>query len=84
MPDAATDDTPPLCAHCGLAEDEHHAFTPIEMPPGCKCDPTNWYPTTIEEGVPNVCTAYVLDADTGHCGECEHDEPCHAKPEATT
>lgn len=82
---AETQDTPPLCAHCGRAEDEHHTFEPPrELPAGCKCEADSW--ATVAEGGPlelaPACATYVHDAETGQCGTCEHDEACHAKSEA--
>lgn len=62
------------CTHCGLPEDEHHAFeAPPTPPPGCVCKE----PWEGVAEIPPICPALVDDGD-GRCDQCEHDLACHA------
>ena len=61
------------CAICGEPESDHHAFTPIAVPPGCACDPYDW---RDQNGIPPVCGVYVENPD-GVCETCEHLAACH-------
>lgn len=70
------------CSICGRPKDEHHRFSPIRAPRGCKCDPREWEDPT---NVPAVCRKYVPAAGGDSvCATCEHDEECHATPKETT
>jgi len=73
--------TEPKCRHCGLYEDDHHAFEAMDVPPGCKCEPRDW-----TETVPSVCPSFDLDekwlvrfTDDRRCKTCEHGEECHGR-----
>lgn len=62
------------CEHCGAWEDEHHAYVPIVMPPGCRCDPESW--SGFGAPVPTVCPAYRC-RDGMDCHDCQHGRECH-------
>lgn len=66
------------CRLCGLPEQEHHVFAPINAPKGCVCDMESWGDPT---NIPAVCEHFTPgDRDHGVCRTCEHDKACHAKP----
>lgn len=44
-----------ICALCGKPESAHHPFTPIELPPGCVCDPREW----VKEEMKPICDRYM-------------------------
>lgn len=60
-----------ICIHCGLTEDQHHAFEAKPMPVGCVCDSGTW-----GNSINDVCDEYRGDGHT-YCGRCEHDHACH-------
>jgi hypothetical protein len=63
-----------LCRICGKSEDDHHAFDPVELPPGCVCDPGTWGESWKK--LPPVCDKYDGDG-VENCKKCEHDKECH-------
>lgn len=66
---------PDICAHCGGAEADHHAFVPIRIPDGCQCEPRDWGDPT---NIPAVCEAFApMSGDHDVCATCEHDAACH-------
>lgn len=67
---------PLICRHCGQEEHEHHAFEPIKIPEGCKCDWDDWGDPI---NIPPVCDEWTEGpySDPSLCGNCEHPRECH-------
>lgn len=61
------------CVECGLTEDEHHDFAPVELPDSCVCDFKTW-----GDRITPVCDAFLGAADQ-YCLTCEHDLACHTE-----
>ena len=69
----------PGCGMCGRPEHRHsrtygHAFQPVYLPAGCRCQPQHWWPPEFA-GIPAPCHRYVAGWD-GHCRHCGHQEAC--------
>jgi len=67
-----------ICRHCGMGEDEHHAFEAREQPAGCVCDPATWHSRGFR--LPPACAEHQGDPEQ-NCTRCEHDRECHGKGE---
>jgi len=62
-----------VCIICGLPEEDHHVFTPVEIPEGCVCDIGTWGDLN---DIPPICDKFMGDKDD-FCERCEHDKACH-------
>jgi hypothetical protein len=63
-----------ICRHCHRLKSEHCVFEPLNVPPGCVCDPATW-----GNEIEPVCEKYVGNGVTV-CKTCAHEKECHAEP----
>jgi hypothetical protein len=45
------------------------------LPPGCRCDPRDWYP--LDAPVPDVCANFAACEGRDDCATCSHEYECH-------
>lgn len=66
-----------VCASCGLSEEAHCVFDPLEMPDECVCDSGSWIGCTDGKVTP-ICEEHQGEGEQ-YCHRCEHDRECHER-----
>lgn len=65
-----------VCKHCGQKQEEHHLFTPVVIPDGCKCSLHEIYPEDLLSLGKPICATH-KGAQDDWCEECSHAWECH-------
>ena len=60
-----------------VREKEHQMYLLTHRPPGCVCDPREWY----DNDIPPPCSEFRPCAGEPDLCECEHRKECHKERE---